>query len=415
MKRKWFLLNFGFLIAMLLVLVSLGVWFWYGNLEESVAGIGQLVPEGKLRRVMSPVSGKVTRLLVEENQQVKAGQVLMVIDPEVITVEQNALIQELDILQSESQALQAAYEGRGAANASHIHNAWLDATRKAVGTEMQQARMQIQKSQHLYQEALNKQKHLRKLLASQEELLAQTRGLSEDGGLSLKDLQIYEQQVIHTRSELAELEENIEARRIELEQAKEKPENLTASYQRDMLDRLSQHQQKVAVLGGQVAKTQVLMKQEVIRAPIDGIVNEQVIHGAGEVIQAGNVLLSLVPVEAPLDAEVRVSNRDLSYIRIGQQAALRLDALPYQQFGRLHGRITAISPSSIIDKEGQPFFMIRIKPEKRAMTKDGKKFPLQSGMTVSADIITREKNILSFFTEPFHYHIDKAFRDPSNR
>ncbi|WP_241364842.1 hypothetical protein, partial [Escherichia coli] len=77
--------------------------------------------------------------------------------------------------------------------------------------------------------------------------------------------------------------------------------------------------------------------------------------------------------------------------------------------------ITAISPSSIIDKEGHPFFSVRIKPEKKQLVKDGKIYPLKSGMTVSADIITREKNILSFFTEPFHSHIDKAFRDPSNR
>ena len=57
-----------FLGTIVLLITILGVWFWAGQLEESITVAGQMVPEGKLRRVMAPVSGIVTRVMVEENQ-----------------------------------------------------------------------------------------------------------------------------------------------------------------------------------------------------------------------------------------------------------------------------------------------------------------------------------------------------------
>jgi len=140
------------------------------------------------------------------------------------------------------------------------------------------------------------------------------------------------------------------------------------------------------------------MKHLVIKAPIDGIVNEQVVKGAGEVVNQGEVLLSLVPKNTKMIAEVKVTNKDLAYIHPGQRTALRIDALPYTKFGRLFGKVIAISPSTQQDKEGKIFYIIRIKPDKDSMTSEaGVNYPLRAGMTLTADIITREKKYTQLF------------------
>lgn len=115
-------------------------------------------------------------------------------------------------------------------------------------------------------------------------------------------------------------------------------------------------------------------------------------------------------------AEVKVTNKDLAYIHLNQRASLLLDAFPYQRFGKLYGKVMAISPSSMEDDEGNTFYVVRIKPDQFYLeSKDGERHNLRSGMTVTADIITRDKNILSIFTEPLQLKLDRAFRDPSTR
>jgi multidrug efflux pump subunit AcrA (membrane-fusion protein) len=149
---------------------------------------------------------------------------------------------------------------------------------------------------------------------------------------------------------------------------------------------------------------------------MDGIINEQGIHGSGETVTAGETLISLVPVNSKLIIESRVLNQDMAYIHLGQKVALRLDALPYQHFGKLYGTVISISPSTVQDKDGKPYYLVRIEPEKTTLTEfTGKTYSLLSGMTVSADFITRKKNIFRFFSDPIQYHLDRAFRDPTTR
>src|SRR5687768_1403700 len=107
MRKNWFVLNFGFLGVVAIAVIALGAWFWYGSLEESVTGIGQLVPQGKLRKIMAPSNGIIARVMVAEDQSVKKGQTLIELDPEVGSIEQEMLVEELRLLQEESKALKA--------------------------------------------------------------------------------------------------------------------------------------------------------------------------------------------------------------------------------------------------------------------------------------------------------------------
>lgn len=415
-NRTFILLNYGFLLLLLAGLIGFAFWSWFGSLEESVNGMGELAPEAHLRKVMSPGNGTITQLAVQENQRVKAGQLLMTLDPEVGDIQQDMLMKELSLIHEETSALRAAVQGDGNnAKLDGTHSAWLQAARTAKQSEMASAQNQIEKSQHYYKQAKEQVTNLEELVASREKLLEQYRTLQKEGGLSEKDMLNYEHQVMEQKSQLARAREEVEAHAAELAQVINRPIALEAEYKRDLLSRLTEQERSLVSLSGEAAKNTALRKNTRITAPIDGIVNQQAVHGKGEVVSAGSVLLSLVPMDNRMLAEIRVANKELAYIHEGQRVGLRLDAFPAHQFGRLFGRIIDISPSSVPDKDGHPFFIVRIRPEKPDMVSvDGKHFPFRSGMTVSADMITRKKNILSFFTEPMHFHLDRAFRDPSN-
>lgn len=425
-QRKAFILSCGFLLLLVMGLTALGLWFWYGSLEESVPGIGEMAPEGKIRRVMSPLNGMVVKVYAQEDQQVRAGQVLIELDPEPAEVETEGLDRQLSLLQAQEKALQAASSLSGdtrppeATIPDATQNAWLDATWQAYRAQKAEVKMQIAKLQHNLNEAIRQKKQVQDVLKTSELLFVRYQKLYEEGGIPEKELQEYEQQVLHQRGQLAVLDESAKAARAELEQAKLRPEELRGNYQKEILFRLSEVQRQIAQLQSETQKTQLTMRRQYIKAPLDGIIHEQTVRGPGDVAVVGQALLSIVPSDAGMVAEVKVANRDLAYIHLNQRAALRLDAFPYQKFGRLYGTVESISPStqqrSSTESEPEvPYYIIKIRPDKSSMSAEGVTYPFRSGMTLTADIITRKKNILSFFTEPINLHLDRAFRDPSNR
>lgn len=433
-EKRVLLLSLGFFLVVAVGLVALGIWAWVGNLEESVPGVGQLVPEGKLRRVMSPINGIVVKVHVHENQPVKAGQVLVELDPQAADIEESAFETQLAQLEEEANALWAASASQNAPASGRsfgtIHRAWIDASRQAYQAQSTEAAMTITESKHRYQEAMERAKQAKTVLATSEQLLAKYRALFEEGGLAEKDLQEYEQKVEQQRGELAALNESVQAAKVDMDQAKQRPQQVVGTYQKELFNRLADHERTMSRLRHEVEKSQLTQKHQFIVAPVDGIVNEQSVRGPGDVVAASQVLMSLVPTNAKLLAEVRVSNRDLSYIHLKQRAALRLDAFPYQTFGRLFGVVESISPYSqnqqpLAENTGSPkppapgeaqYYVLTVRPDKMTMNDGrGRTLPMRPGMTLTADIITREKNILSFFTEPIQSQLDKAWRDPTNQ
>ncbi len=432
-RRRVYILSFAFLALLITGFVGLGLWTWFGSLEESVPGVGQLVPQGKIRRVMSPMNGVVSKMLVEENQSVKAGQVLLILDPEQTEVQQEGVEEQLALLQSEANALRVAatLDGKSRLNVGYgqIQDAWLVATLQAYQAQQAEAEIAIREAEHNYNEQVQRYKQVQDVLRTTQQLMQNYRQLYQEGGLSAKDLYEYEQRLDQQRGELAARSEAKEAARLMLEQARHKPVEIAGTFNREILSRLSEREQKIAELKTNVQQVRLALARQTITAPVDGVINEQSIRGPGEVVTAGQPIMTIVPKDSTLVAEVRVANRDLAYIHLNQRAALHLDAFPYQHFGRLFGTVTAISPSTqqgtvpsasqevntSLEHDQRPYYVLTIKPDKNVMSYKDTQYPLRSGMTLSADIITRKKNILSFFTEPIHFQLDRAFRDPTNR
>lgn len=257
---------------------------------------------------------------------------------------------------------------------------------------------------------------MKAIVNSKKQQLERLRKLYEQGGLPKKDLTDYEQDVQLQQGQLEALAETASSRQADIVQAESRRRTLIDKHRQELMGRVLDHTDRMAALRARIAQAQLSMKREVIVAPISGVVNEQTVHGPGEVVAGGNALLTIVPDHDHLSAEIKVSNRDLSYIQIGQRVALRLEAFPYQRFGRSWGRVTAISPSSHADEEGHHFFLLKIKPEStRLKDETGKVYEMKPGMNVTADIVTRHKRILSFFTESMHERLDQAMREPTTR
>lgn len=160
-------------------------------------------------------------------------------------------------------------------------------------------------------------------------------------------------------------------------------------------------QNRIARLQSEIASAQMALRHTAIKAPVDGTITTLDVRNAGTVIQPGQVIANIAPAGARLLVEAQVLNKDIAFVEKGSPAKLRFDAFPYQDYGIVEGTVIEISPDARTGKEFESFYKVMIVPLQTQISARGKNVPLRSGLTLTAEIITDRKSILSLILEPF--------------
>jgi multidrug efflux pump subunit AcrA (membrane-fusion protein) len=158
--------------------------------------------------------------------------------------------------------------------------------------------------------------------------------------------------------------------------------------------------------GGSVWGNRVPVSSTLLTAPVDG----QVVALAarvGEQATPGAPLLSVAPQGSPMEAQVLVPTRAAGFISEGQAVRVMVDALPYQQYGVMAGRVREIARSasrpgefaSPIDFK-EPVYRVRVALTGPNIVAYGVDKPLQAGMTLKADVITDKRTFMSWLLDP---------------
>ena len=148
-----------------------------------------------------------------------------------------------------------------------------------------------------------------------------------------------------------------------------------------------------------------------VKAPVSGVVATQIVK-PGQAVQAGQPLLSLLPGDGKLEAELLVPSRAIGFIAPGDTVLLRYQAFPYQKFGHQQGRVARISRSALSGGElgtlignaqqGEPYYRITVALAQQAITAYGKPEPLKPGMLLDADVMGEKRRLIEWIFEPLY-------------
>ncbi len=163
-----------------------------------------------------------------------------------------------------------------------------------------------------------------------------------------------------------------------------------------------EQENRIARLQSEVTAAELNLKYTIVTAPVAGIVTTWDVHGAGAVLQPGHKIATIVPAGARLLVEARVPNKDIALIEKGLPAKLKFDAFPFQDYGLVPGAIVEVAPDAEESKEAGSFYKVMIAPEQTSVIAKGKTIPLRPGLTLTAEVVTERKSILSLILEPFH-------------
>ena len=185
-----------------------------------------------------------------------------------------------------------------------------------------------------------------------------------------------------------------------------------------------------------LAKATARLARTKLYAPIDGVVQQSAVTTIGQVVTTGQQLIVVTPDAAKLQVEALVANLDIGFIKLGQDAAIKVDAFPFTRFGVLKGKVAKIASGAIAEQDakralanataaanapqalptapGQPesfVFPVTIALDETAMKIDNAVIPLTPGMTVTVEIKTNSRRVIDYLLSPLARIASEALRE----
>jgi hemolysin D len=185
-------------------------------------------------------------------------------------------------------------------------------------------------------------------------------------------------------------------------------------------------------LSDELAKAEQKTRLQVLTAPVDGMVQQLAIHTVGGVVTPAQPLLVVVPSDSRLEIEAMVSNRDIGFVRPGQEAEIKIDTFNFTRYGLLHGRVLTVSQDAVIrdrqqdrsndrtlgtqndtsEPKGQELnYSARISLDRAQMRIDDRMVNLSPGMAVTVEIKTGSRMILSYLLSPLLRYQQESLRE----
>ena len=418
----------GWMLRLLIALVA-GVVAWaaFGELDIVAVAEGKLVPSSYLKIVQPAEQGIVKEILVREGEPVKEGQVLVRMDPVLTDADVKAIRTEVLNKGIALRRIDAQLAGEPLARtdddpaelflqvqAQHAANV------RAYENALAQERALLGKARHDLAAAQATKAKLEQVLPYYIEQEKAYEKLTQDGFAGRLMYTDKRRERIEKEQDLRAQEFAIRASRALIEQSERKIAQIGADYRRQL------QTERVDVAAQLEKAEQELAKQEhrneylELRAPQDGVVKDLATHTVGTVTSPGTILMTLVPKDEVLRAEVWVKNDDIGFVRPRQPAKVKLAPFTFQKYGMLDGEVTYVSADANEQgggtasaapapaKPGEPLvFRTLVNLKSQVLEADGERYRLAPGMQVSAEIHLGTRTVLEYLLSP----VQKAFQE----
>lgn len=368
--------------TLFILLVPFLMWSKDAYLEQISHATGSVIASAKTQSIQTAIDGVITEVLVHEGEQVRKDQELVLLNKQ------------------QNQAAFEAINGKVAASKAAL-------TR--LKSEVYGVALKFPDELKNYSEFVSTQTELyhRRKKALNDDIFALNESLSltqSELNLNLPLLKtgdIGATEIIKLKKQIADMKGQIT--------------NKQNRYFQEAQVELTKIEEDLSIKLQELEDKKVNLEHSVIYAPMDAIVKNIIITTKGAKVRPGDVILELVPSSDKLIVEAKFHPRDLSFIQIGQKAAVKLDAYDYSIYGIFHGIVKYISPDALIEKtqKGEEFyFRVQIELDtKELITKNGRKIEISPGMTANIDIVTGERTVFDYLAKPIVKTMSESFQE----
>jgi adhesin transport system membrane fusion protein len=243
-----------------------------------------------------------------------------------------------------------------------------------------------------------------------QQLEITSRMVAQQAMPKLEELKL-QKEISDTAGELRAEQQKLPGLQSELEGAQKERKDAEDKFRSQALGELNEAETQIAQLKESLTSIEDKKARTEVRSPVDGIVNYIAIKTIGGVIQPAQKLIEIVPVDNQLKIIAKVQPKDIAFLRVGQDARVKITAYDAQRYGSLVGKLARIGANSVSDRENHTFFEIEVRTDKNYLGTAEQPLPITPGMVADVDIITGRKSIMEYLLRPVLRMKDKAFSE----
>jgi hemolysin D len=414
-------------MALIVGLLTLAVlWASLGKVDVVATAEGKIVPNGEVKTIQPQDTAVVTAIHVTDGQMVKKGDVLV----------------DLDATDATSNASEAESTLRAARDEAARGRALLDAIDGNKPPVLQLPTdgdaTDLMTQRHVlageYTDYTSTAREMSADIAQATATLSETQAeitklegtlpieqVKENdyaklivlGYVGLHDYYNEKQAVIQMQQDLIGKKAKLVETQATLNSAIGKRDAYIAQTRRTWLEKIQDDETKAASAAGDLAKARDHTRLMRLTAPVDGVVQQLAIHTVGGVVSPAQTVMTVVPTSNRLMVEATIDNQDIGFIKEGQPAEVKVEAFPYMRYGVLHGTIEQVSNDAKQDDNDKKkwMFTTQVSLPSDVMVIEGKQVHLTAGMTVTAEIKTGRRRIVSYLLSPLIQHAQESLHE----
>ncbi len=398
-----------------------GIWAYKAEIDVRTSGQGQVIPSRQLQIVQNLEGGILSRIYVREGATVKNGQLLLRLDDTQFASKFREDRTKYLGLRAVAARLIAEVKGgklrvprdveksipNVAATEKQLFHARASELAASISVLEQQAAQKKQEQVELATQI----KQLERSFALVEKEMEITKPLAERGIVGRVELIRLEREYNDIQGALESSRQKVPRAESAVVEIERKIVELRANFKSRALKELNEAQVNIKALKETLASMGDRVRRTEIRAPVEGVIKRILVNTLGGVVRPGMDLVEIVPLDDDLLVEARIKPSDIAFLHPGQEAKVKITAYDYSIYGSLPARLEHISADTILDKDNNSYYLIRVRTDRNNLGDGEKTLPIIPGMTAEVDILTGKRTVMEYILKPFRRVREKALRE----
>lgn len=397
------------------------VWAHFAEIEEVTRGDGKAIPSSRLQKIQNLEGGIVAEIFVRDGQIVEAGAPLIRLDDTRFSSNVGETEADRTALQLTVERLSAEAAGRELVQSAELvasdpdrAESELDlfkSRQKQLADEVAGLEEQLVQRRQELREFISKQGQYRNSLGLLQREIRMSEPLVAEGAISPVEVLRLKRAEVEARGQLEATTLAIPRAEAAITEVEHKVQETRERFRSDALARLGEARTDLNKIQSTGRALEDRVKRTLVTSPVRGIVKQVLVTTIGGVIQPGNDMLEIVPLDDSLLVEARIRPQDIAFLHPGQTATVKFTAYDFTIYGGLKAELEQIGADTVTDQDGNSFYLIQLRTEKSHLGPDDNPLIIIPGMVASVDIITGRKSILRYLTKPILRARAEALRE----
>lgn len=387
------------------------LWASLADIDEVTRGDGRAIPSSRLQKIQNLEGGIVSEVFVREGEIVKAGAPLLRLDDTRFRSNAGESAADRFALEARIQRLNAQLSGADnltltpqimekSPDIANGEIALFASVKQRIQSELDGLNEQlVQKKQELLDFQAKAGQTRRSLDLLQQEI-SMSEPLVAKGAISKVEILRLRRSEVDARGQLDSINLAIPRAIAAVKEIENKVGETRDRYRSEALSELNTARTELTKTESSEKAIEDRMNRTLVTSPVRGIVQQMMVNTIGGVIQPGSDLVEIVPLDDTLLIETKIRPQDIAFLHPGQEAIVKFTAYDYTIYGGLKAKLEQISPDTVTDKEGNSFYVVRLRTAKNHLGSDEHPLLIIPGMIASVDIITGKKTIMAYLLKP---------------